>query len=63
MKRSRFTTEQIIAILQEHRAGAEAGEQGPVDGPPPVAEMRAFRAGHHGLLGPSFTSRDHRTEW
>ena len=26
MKRTRFTTEQIIAILQEHRAGAEAGD-------------------------------------
>jgi putative transposase len=26
MKRTRFTTEQIIAMLQEHRAGAEVGE-------------------------------------
>ena len=26
MKKSRFTTEQIIAILQEHAAGAEAAE-------------------------------------
>lgn len=28
MKRSRFTTEQIIAILQEHRAGVKAEELG-----------------------------------
>lgn len=28
MKRSRFTTEQIIAILQEHRAGAKAEDLG-----------------------------------
>jgi hypothetical protein len=52
---------------QEDQAGrhqhAEAGEQRSVDGPPPVAEMRAFRTGHHGLQGPSFTSPDHRTEW
>ena len=26
MKKSRFTTEQIIAILQEHAAGAEAAD-------------------------------------
>jgi putative transposase len=28
MKRTRFTTEQIIAILQEHRAGAKAEDLG-----------------------------------
>lgn len=28
MKRSRFTTEQIIAILQEHRAGTKAEDLG-----------------------------------
>jgi len=28
MKRRRFTTEQIIAILQEHRAGAKAEDLG-----------------------------------
>lgn len=28
MKRSRFTPEQIIAILQEHRAGAKAEDLG-----------------------------------
>jgi putative transposase len=28
MKRSRFTTEQIIAILQEHRAGAKVEDLG-----------------------------------
>ena len=26
MKKARFTTEQIVAILQEHAAGAEVGE-------------------------------------
>jgi putative transposase len=28
MKRTRFTTEQILAILQEHRAGAKAEDLG-----------------------------------
>ena len=28
MKRARFSTEQILAILQEHRAGAKAEELG-----------------------------------
>jgi putative transposase len=36
MKRTRFTTEQIIAILQEHRAGAKAED---------LARKHGFAAG------------------